>query len=362
VKSSAWSVLALFGAGIVLVSCGDRGGHASAPRAQAPRSSAGPNFVVPGQAAPANPAGATPISVQAANSAVFTPPPTDATQQSATLLRAEVLLDRAGFSPGVIDGRYGENLRQALAAFQKAKGLPASGALDAATWQALNAVGGPTVLARYVLTQADVAGPFIPAVPDRLQEQAALPAMGYTSAAELLAERFHMDEDLLRALNPGESFTGAGAEIIVANPARPALAAAVDRIEVDAKEKAVRAFDAAGRLLAFYPATIGSSDNPSPAGAVTVTGVSRNPDYVYDPRKLDYARGEIRRRLTVKPGPNNPVGLVWIDLSKPTYGIHGTPEPDVIGKTQSHGCVRLTNWDVQALAAGVKAGVKVRFL
>jgi lipoprotein-anchoring transpeptidase ErfK/SrfK len=277
------------------------------------------------------------------------------------LLRALVLLDRAGFSPGVIDARYGENVRQALAAFQEAKGLPRSGQLDTTTWQALQSVGGPAVLARYVLTQADVAGPFIPAVPDRLQEQAALPAMGYTSAAELLAERFHMDEQMLRDLNPGQTFTGAGAEIIVANPARPQIAG-VDHIEVDAKERAVKVFDASGMLLAFYPATIGSSDNPSPAGAVTVTGVSRNPDYVYDPRKLDYARGEIRRRLTVKPGPNNPVGLVWIDLSKPTYGIHGTPEPDVIGKTQSHGCVRLTNWDVQALAAGVKAGVKVRFL
>lgn len=308
------------------------------------------------------PAAAPAITAEQANSPVFVQPPVDPQVQSASMLRAQVLLDRAGFSPGVIDGRYGENVRQALAAFQKSKDLEDNGVLDQQTWAELNAPAGPAVLASYVITQADVSGPFLQAVPDLLSEQAALDHMGYTSAAELIAERFHMDEDLLRALNPGETFAGAGVQIIVANPARQALAADVARIEVDADEKAVRAYDKAGNLLAFYPATIGSSDFPSPSGSMKVNGVSRNPEYVYDPKKLDYAREEIRRRLTVPAGPNNPVGLVWIDLSKPTYGIHGTPDPDVIGKTQSHGCVRLTNWDVQALAAAVKSGVKVSFV
>lgn len=307
------------------------------------------------------PAAAPAITVQAANSSAFLPPPVDPNIQSPTLLRAQVLLDRAGFSPGVIDGRYGENVRQALAAFQKAKGLPSNGTLDQATWDALNAGGGPAVVARYVITQADVAGPFIQAVPDKLQEQARLERLGYTSAAELIAERFHMDEELLRALNPGETFTGAGKEILVANPARPALASDVARIEVDAAERAVRAYDAAGTLLAFYPATIGSAEEPSPSGAMKVNGVSREPTYTYDPKKLDYDPA-IRRKLTVAPGPNNPVGLVWIDLSKPTYGIHGTPDPDLIGKSQSNGCVRLVNWDALALAAAVKPGVNVRFV
>jgi lipoprotein-anchoring transpeptidase ErfK/SrfK len=277
------------------------------------------------------------------------------------LLNAQVMLDRAGFSPGVIDGRYGENVRQALAAFQEARGLPASGTLDQTTWLALQAVGGPPPVARYVLTQADIAGPFIAGVPEKLEEKANLQALSYTSTAELIAERFHMDEDLLRALNPNEAFLGAGTEIMVANPARPALTAQVARIEVDADERAVRAYDAAGTLLAFYPATIGSTEQPSPTGSMTVNGVSRNPTFTYDPKKLDY-RPETKRRLTVAAGPNNPVGLVWIDLSKPTYGIHGAPDPDVIGKTQSNGCVRLTNWDVQALALAVKPGVKVTFV
>jgi len=301
------------------------------------------------------------ITAEAANSSAFMPPPADPNAQSATLLRAQVLLDRAGFSPGVIDGRYGENVRQALAAFQEERGLQASGTLDQATWQALNAGGGPAAVARYVITQADVAGPFIAEVPEELPEQARLERMAYTSAAELIAERFHMDEELLRALNPGQTFTGAGTEIIVANPARPAIAAEVARIEVDAEERAVKAFDAAGKLLAFYPATIGSAEQPSPSGTMKVNGVSRDPTFTYDPKKLDY-KPEIRSKFTVAAGPNNPVGLVWIDLSKPTYGIHGSPEPDVIGKTQSNGCVRLANWDVLALAAAVKPGIEVRFV
>lgn len=343
--------------GVVLAGCG--GGAEEAPAAKAPSRMAkggSSDFIVPDQ-----PGQAVPVTVQATNSATFVPPPADPAAQSATMLNAQVMLDRAGFSPGVIDGRYGENVRQALAAFQEARGLPSNGTLDQATWQALQAVGGPPPLARYVLTQADIAGPYISGVPDKLQEQANLEALSYTSAPEMLAERFHMDEDLLRALNPGQAFLGAGAEIMVANPARPALTGLVARIEVDAKERAVRAYDAAGTLLAFYPATIGSAEQPSPSGSMTVEGVARNPTFTYDPAKLDYNR-EIKRRLTVAAGPNNPVGLVWIDLSKPTYGIHGAPEPDVIGKSQSNGCVRLTNWDVQALAAAVKPGVKVTFV
>lgn len=355
-KSGAYATLAALGIAAAMVSCQQRD-RAEAPDTVPAQAGQGGAFIEPGAAPVASP----PISVQAVNSAAFAPPPTDANVQSATLLRAQVLLDRAGFSPGVVDARYGENVRQALAAFQEISRLPANGQLDAQTWKALQGVGGPAVLGRYVITAQDVAGPFIAGVPDQLRDQANLRALSYTSAAELIAERFHMDEQLLRALNPGQTFTGAGAEIIVANPARPAIAA-VDRIEVDARERAVKAFDAAGRLVAFYPATIGSSDNPSPRGAMKINGVGRNPTYTYDPAKLDYARGEIKRKLVVPAGPNNPVGLVWIDLSKPTYGIHGTPNPDVVGKTQSHGCVRLTNWDVMALAAGVKPGVKVKFV
>ena len=369
-KIGAYATLGVLGAAMLLAACG------GAPQQQAPSASAalrpaqpgatGTSFIVPEpsgapvKAAPGMPAPA--FSAINANAVGYNPPPTDATVQSAVLLRAQVMLDRAGFSPGVIDARHGENVRQALAAFQEARGLPRDGTLNPATWDALQTVGGPSVVGRYVITRADLAGPFIAGVPDQLSEQAHLSALSYTSAAELIAERFHMDEDLLRAMNPGVNFDGAGQEILVANPARPVLAANVARIEVDAGEKAVRAYDAAGLLLAFYPATIGSREQPSPTGAMTVNGVARHPTYTYDPRKLDYARGRITRKLVVAAGPNNPVGAAWIDLSKPTYGIHGTPDPDVIGKTVSNGCVRLTNWDVLALALGVKPGVKVAFV
>lgn len=369
-KTGACAMVGAAGAVLLLAACGG-GADRKAPSATAAlrptqTSPSGTSFIVPdagpaaGKAAPAAPA--PPFSALSANTVAYAPPPPDATVQSAVLLRAQVLLDRAGFSPGVIDARHGENVRQALAAFQEARGLPRDGTLNPAAWQALQSVGGPSVVARYVITQADLAGPFISGVPDSLVEQSNLTALSYTSAAELIAERFHMDEDLLRAMNPGVNFDGAGQEILVANPARPALTANVARIEVDAGEKAIRAYDAAGLLLAFYPASIGSTEQPSPTGAMTVNGVARRPTYTYDPRKLDYARGRITRKLVVAAGPNNPVGVTWIDLSKPTYGIHGTPDPDVIGKTQSNGCVRLTNWDVLALARGVKPGVKVKFV
>jgi len=302
------------------------------------------------------------FTAEAVNRAAWAPPPTEPEAVSPQLVKAQVLLDRAGFSPGVIDGRYGENVRQALAAYQEARNLDETGELTPETFASLEQAAGPAVVAGYTLTAADVAGPFIAALPKEIPDQAMLPHLGYTSAAELVAERFHMDEDLLRALNPGVDFRRAGVTVLVANPARPALAAEVARIEVDKDEKAVKAYAEDGRLLAFYPATIGSAEQPSPSGAMTVTHVQRDPLYTYDPKKLDFANDRIKRRTTVKPGPNNPVGLVWIDLSRPTYGIHGAPEPDVIGKTASNGCVRLTNWDALALAAAVKPGVKVRFL
>ena len=369
-RTGAGVTAGVVGVALMLAACGGgaerKAAGSTTTLRPAPSNPAESGFIVPdpgGAPVKAAPGAAAPaFSAITANTTGYSPPPTDAAVQSAVLLRAQVLLDRAGFSPGVIDARHGENVRQALAAFQEARGLPRDGTLNPATWSALQTVGGPSVVGRYVITRADLAGPFISGVPDGLAEQANLTALGYTSAAELIAERFHMDEDLLRAMNPGVNFDGAGQEIIVANPARPALSANVARIEVDAGEKAVKAYDAPGMLLAFYPSTIGSSEQPSPTGSMKVNGVARHPTYTYDPRKLDYAKGKITRRLTVAAGPNNPVGAVWIDLSKPTYGIHGTPNPDVIGKSVSNGCVRLTNWDVIALSLGVKPGVKVTFV
>ena len=273
--------------------------------------------------------------------------------------RAQILLDRANFSPGVIDGLGGDNTRQAIAAFEKAADLPEDGVLDAEVFQRLTAGDAGKVMADYTITAADLAGPFIGQVPSDLQAMSKLTTVGYATPLEALAEKFHMTEGLLRALNPGVDFSKAGQTIIVAAVAQTDLTADVARIVVDKTERSVRAYDANDRLLAFYPATIGSSARPAPSGDLTVVGVAPEPNYTYDPDRVSYDRGD--RKVIVPAGPNNPVGSVWIDLSRDTYGIHGTPDPSKVGKTFSSGCVRLTNWDAEQLASRVKPGVRVVF-
>ncbi|WP_433950646.1 L,D-transpeptidase family protein [Brevundimonas bullata] len=275
------------------------------------------------------------------------------------IARAQILLDRANFSPGVIDGLGGDNTRQAIAAFEKAANLPEDGVLDAEVFHRLTAGDAGKVMADYTITAADLAGPFIGQVPSDLQAMSKLTTVGYATPLEALAEKFHMTEGLLRALNPGVDFSKAGQTIIVAAVAQTDLTADVARIVVDKTERSVRAYDANDRLLAFYPATIGSSARPAPSGDLTVVGVAPEPNYTYDPDRVSYDRGD--RKVIVPPGPNNPVGSVWIDLSRDTYGIHGTPDPSKVGKTFSSGCVRLTNWDAEQLASRVKPGVRVVF-
>lgn len=269
-------------------------------------------------------------------------------------------MERARFSPGAIDGLAGSNMRQAVAAFQQSQGLPATGELNADVMGRLRAAGVGAVTSTYRITQQDLAGPYLGSVPTDLGAQGQAPFMGYANILEALAERFHVTEDLLRAMNPTADFGRAGQALVVPAVNTKPLPADVIRMDVDKAEGSVRAFDADGKLIAYFPATIGSGDNPTPTGTVKVNGVARNPDYVYDPAKLSY--GDLDHRVVVKPGPNNPVGLVWIDLNKPSYGIHGTPDPHLVGKTASHGCVRLTNWDAWRLADKVKPGVVVRFL
>jgi lipoprotein-anchoring transpeptidase ErfK/SrfK len=275
------------------------------------------------------------------------------------MIRLQVLLDRSRFSPGVIDGLGGENVRKAIAAYESVNGM--DGKDDAALLQALAAEDGGPVLQRYAISEKDVKGPFLEQVPKKLEDMAKLEHLSFTSPRELLAEKFHMDEDLLKALNPGADFSVAGTEITVAQVKTRAEKETVTRIDIVKSQGALYAYDEAGTLVAFYPASIGSEGKPSPEGTHMVRAVAPNPNYYYNPKELSFTGVETKDLLEIAAGPNNPVGSVWIDLTEPTYGIHGTPEPSLIAKTESHGCVRLTNWDAEELSKMVKKGTEVTF-
>ena len=279
-------------------------------------------------------------------------PPIECGAKGPGVVRAQILLARAHFSSGQIDGWFGTNLQTAVRAFQEQRGLAVTGAIDAQTWAALGSGDIPAV-ATAVIAPDDLAGPFVP-IPGSLMKQAKLPKLGYASPLEELSERFHASTELMRALNPGADFARAGEQLNVPNalvtPPGPAA-----RVVVSKGESSVRALDAAGNLLSFYVATTGSSHDPLPIGEWKINGVAWFPKFHYN-AKLFWDAANTDDRATIQPGPNNPVGVVWIDLSKEHYGIHGTPDPSQIGHAFSHGCIRLTNWDAVELASMVKPG------
>ena len=267
------------------------------------------------------------------------------------MLRLQVMLDRAGFSPGEIDGKAGSNVKRALAQYRKHR----EAADDAAATAALTGDQAPT-LVMYTLTAEDVSGPFT-TIPEDMMEKGKLDALGFRNALEALGEKFHASPALLEQLNTGKTLDQAGTEIVVPNVLDATVSGKAASVAVDESEFTVNALDESGRVLASYPATTGSKHDPLPVGTWKINGVQRDPVFNYNP-DLFWDADKDHAKATIPAGPNNPVGVVWIDLSKEHYGIHGTPEPKTIGKTESHGCIRLTNWDAAELAGLVSPGVK----
>lgn len=286
-------------------------------------------------------------------------------------LQLQVMLDRAGFSPGIIDGTWGKNAASALKYFRASNGMDsaATRTVDKATYDKLAATAPNPLIKTYQVTADDMEGPFLP-IPEDVYAQAKLKCLCYTSPAEELAEQFHTSEAMLKQLNPkvdlksiasGTSLQVPNVEVPVFDPMkRDTTGQGAAKIVISKKEFHTQLIDGSGKIIAHFPSTLGAGYDPSPTGGFRVTNISRDPGFNYQPA-LFAEVPDTKPKAKLPPGPNSPVGVVWMALSKPHYGIHGTSSPETIGYANSHGCVRLTNWDADRLASLIRAGTPVEF-